>query len=244
MAANESWTSSSLVVRMRQSHRTTHRGGRRWLSKEQIAAKYGSEEVAKEITKHKESDEVLRASDTKPHPDRPGKLLYLCWDEEYVAEERDEVLEQLFEQRDDDNDRDHKKASRKVKKRKQSSSSNSRSSSSQSCASSSSSSKSSGKTRKTGKTAKKAKKDKKHKFDGKDGKDKGSKKEKKLSPDQMEARLKKRKEKETKEKEKKDKAAKEKVKRDLRNEAKKALRPHQIKLHTIMRLSILSYLVL
>ena len=227
MAASESWTSSALVVRMKQSHKTTHHGGRRWLSKEQIAAKYGSMEVANEITEHKEKDDALKASDTKPHPDRPGKLLYLCWDEEYVAEERDEVLEQLFEQRDDDNDRDRKKASRKVKKRKPSSSSNSRSSSSKSSASSSSSSKSSGRTRKTGKTAKKAKKDKKRKSDGKDEKDKGKGKEKKLTPDQMEARLKKRKEKDAKDKEKKDKAAQEKAKRDLRNEAKKALRPHQ-----------------
>lgn len=74
------------------------------MSFEQIAMKYDSHEVATEICQTKENDPNLKQADTKAHPDRPGKLLYLVWDEEYVAEERDEVLEQLFEQRDDDQD--------------------------------------------------------------------------------------------------------------------------------------------
>ena len=236
VSANENWSSSSLIVRMKNSHRKSHKGGRRWLSFEQISMKYQSDEVAREITSTKEADPILRKTDTKQHPDRPGKLLYLCWDEEFVTEERDELVEQLFENRDDgsgdSSDDDHKKnktskkrQTEKTKKRKARSPSPApslSSSSSESSDSSSSASGKSGKTTKTkattkssGKTGKPAKKDKKQTG-------KKNKKEKKETPEQREKKLKKEREKELKDKERKEKAEQEKIKRGLRNEAKKA----------------------
>ncbi|CAK9008008.1 unnamed protein product [Durusdinium trenchii] len=109
VSASEKWSSSSLVISMKQRHQRRHKGGRRWLTKAQIAIKYNSKELAEEICHHKESDEYLRSTETKPFPDKPGLLLYLVWDEEYVSEERDEVLEQLYELRDDSEPRQSKK---------------------------------------------------------------------------------------------------------------------------------------
>ncbi len=229
---------------MKNSHKTSHRGGRRWLSKEQIAIKYQSTDVAEEICAAKEADQDLRSKDTKAHPDRPGKLLYLVWDEEYYTEERDELLEQLFEQRDEDEDesnhgkgrKDHKasktkkdksKKAKRTKKRKQSSTESSETSSEDTMSDSSSdtSSKSSVKTRKTKNASKGGSKKNKGKGDKKDKKDKKEKKDKKLTPEQQEAQLKKDKEKELKAKDKAEKAQEEKTKRDLRNSAKKVPKP-------------------
>lgn len=243
VSASEKWSSSSLVISMKQRHQRRHKGGRRWLTKAQIAIKYNSKELAEEICHHKESDEYLRSTETKPFPDKPGLLLYLVWDEEYVSEERDEVLEQLYELRDDSEPRQSKKDKKNESgksKRKRSSSSRSSGDSgscnddSSSSSQSSSSSKSSGKTKKTKKTSKSSKsknvkKDKKEKKSSKSKNGKNNKgdsdddkKKKKLTPAQLEKKLKSDKEKAAKAKDREEKQQQEKEKQEQRNEAKKA----------------------
>ena len=47
-------------------------GARVWLTRGQIAAKYGDQQVADEICDAKLLDDSLKDSHTKPHPDAPN----------------------------------------------------------------------------------------------------------------------------------------------------------------------------
>ena len=182
-AASEDWTKSSLLVQMRQSTSTKKRGGRRWLTEGQIAQKYNSAEIAREIVKSKENCEFMKKSQIRAHedlPDRQDLRLFLVWDESWEATETDLVVETLFKQRESSG-----KGSKKEKKdrrRKRSTSSSDSSSDSSSCGSDSSSS--------SAKKSKRKKRDKSNK--GKDKKDKDKKKQKALKEAEKERKQKER----------------------------------------------------
>lgn len=154
--ANENWKSSSFLVRIRTKHSAKKKGGRRWMTQEQLATKYNCSFTAQEIVTAKESDPVLSKTQIRPHPELPNRKdlrLFLCWDESVETDEHDVVVESMFSQFEDDGDRKPKRA-KKTKGGTESSQSSDESSDSESSASS-------GKTRKTKK--KTSKKDKKAK---------------------------------------------------------------------------------
>eukprot|EP00435_Cladocopium_sp_Y103_P034615 s1799_g9.t1 len=156
--AGEDWRTSSFLVRIRTKHSAKKRGGRRWMTQEQLATKYNCSQTAQEIVNAKESDPVLKKTQIRPHPELPNRAdlrLYLCWDESVESDEQDTVVESLFSMFEDDGGRDSKRA-KKSKAATESSESSNESSDTESSASS-------GKTRKTKTKKKTSKKDKKAK---------------------------------------------------------------------------------
>ena len=155
--ANENWKSSSFLVRIRTKHSAKKKGGRRWMTQEQLATKYNCAFTAQEIVSAKENDPVLSKTQIRPHPELPNRKdlrLFLCWDESVETDEHDTVVESMFSQFEDDGGRKPKRT-KKTKDGTESSQSSDDGSDSES-------SSSSGKTRKT-KKKKTSKKDKKAK---------------------------------------------------------------------------------
>lgn len=222
------WKDSQLLERMRSRKSTSVHGARVWMTRAQVALKYGSQEVADEICNGKLNDPETKESHTKPHPDAPNSevlRLYLVWDSEGISESEDRVVEQLFEACDADSDSessssgDKKKSKRNKKttgKKGKVSTKDSRKKKKKKCSSSdsesvktaSSESSSSSEEKRKGKKGKKAKKSKKDK--------KGDKKE---TEKQREARL----EKERKKAEKEQERNARKEKNQLLSKCKKAL---------------------
>lgn len=98
-ASKEVWKNSEIVLQMRSRHTNKVRGARRWITEREIATKYQSAEIAAEIVHRKLSDEQLRRTQVRDHPDLPGRddmRQYLVWDESVESEEHDEVVESLF----------------------------------------------------------------------------------------------------------------------------------------------------
>ena len=124
-SAEEQWSRSQFVLRMRNSVSSKHRGARRWMPKQDIVKRYG-EDVACQIISEKQKPELENVQ-WKRHPDLPDLkelFLFKCWDEEVEAEERDEVIESLFEGFDTDKKKRKKsKGGEKVEKRMKTSSS-------------------------------------------------------------------------------------------------------------------------
>ena len=206
--SNEDWHQSSFLVRLRTTHSSKVKGGRRWLTEQAIADKYKSADIAKEIVAAKLSCDVMRKSCVRPHPDmrhRADLQLYLCWDESFESEEVDTVVDSLFQQ---------KSSSKDKKRKKRSSSSASSKSSSSSGTESSSSSDSSAKKNKKKKKAKKnkTKKEKTEKADKAEKAEKDSKKEQRDAAKKAEQEKKK----EQKEAEKEQKRQDNERKKELR----------------------------
>ena len=103
---SERWESSSFVLRMREKTTEKQKGGRRWMTKADIIAKYRpgrteeeATQIAEEIVMNKEATPDAQ----KPHPDaplNPTMRLYLVWDESYESTEVDTVVESLFRQKE------------------------------------------------------------------------------------------------------------------------------------------------
>ena len=113
--ANENWKSSSFLVRIRTKHSAKKKGGRRWMTQEQLATKYNCSFTAQEIVTAKESDPVLSKTQIRPHPELPNRKdlrLFLCWDESVETDEHDVVVESMFSQFEDDGDRKPKRQRR------------------------------------------------------------------------------------------------------------------------------------
>lgn len=66
------WKDSQLLERMRSRKSTSVHGARVWMTRAQVALKYGSQEVADEICNGKLNDPETKESHTKPHPDAPN----------------------------------------------------------------------------------------------------------------------------------------------------------------------------
>ena len=75
------WKNSKLYEKMTARKSVRTKGARVWLTRQQLATKYGDPEVAREICDSKLSDPEIKDSHTKPHPDAPhseaGKSLIL-----------------------------------------------------------------------------------------------------------------------------------------------------------------------
>ena len=65
------WKDSQLLERMRARKSTSVHGARVWMTRAQVAQKYGSQEVADEICNGKLNDPETKETHTKPHPDAP-----------------------------------------------------------------------------------------------------------------------------------------------------------------------------
>ncbi|CAK9034035.1 Uncharacterized protein SCF082_LOCUS20718 [Durusdinium trenchii] len=130
------WTESTFYIRA--TERSTHstRGARVWLTRDQIAEKYKSREIANMICDQKLSDPEAFRTQTKLHPDcdKEEMRLFLVWDSETISEQTDSVVESLFEAIDggsssesgDGGGKKRKKSSKKKSKKDSSSSSSSR----------------------------------------------------------------------------------------------------------------------
>lgn len=184
------WSESEMFLQMRQKRKNRSYGSRRWMCLAELAAKFGSQETARQIVAAKENDSEACKNQIRPNPDlhgvdTPETRQYLVWDREGTEESVDHVTETLFRAADrDDADNDPPrgrsktrskkkntakagKAKDKKKKKKASrSTSTSSSASSKSASSSSKISSSDGEAKKKrdkGKKVKKAKGDKKRK---------------------------------------------------------------------------------
>lgn len=68
-ACSGRWKDSKLVETIRARKSTSVHGSRVWMTRSQIAAKYGSQTVADEICDNKLADENTKETQTKEHPD-------------------------------------------------------------------------------------------------------------------------------------------------------------------------------
>ena len=65
------WRKSALYLKMTSRKSSSSFGSRRWLTRNQLIAKYGDESMADSICDGKLGDEELKRTHTKPHPDAP-----------------------------------------------------------------------------------------------------------------------------------------------------------------------------
>lgn len=72
IACEGAWASSEFYFQCKKKSKLRHRGGRAWLTKSEIAKKYGSEAVAEAIIAAKEADPEARVSHIRTHPDMHG----------------------------------------------------------------------------------------------------------------------------------------------------------------------------
>eukprot|EP00438_Fugacium_kawagutii_P035946 Skav208479 [mRNA] locus=scaffold2430:18497:18928:+ [translate_table: standard] len=92
----EKW--GQLVVQARSSVKGSKTGARRWMTRDEMVKKYGSENIAHELIETKLTDPELRATQIRPHPevpDREDMRQYLVWDESFETDVEDTVVEQM-----------------------------------------------------------------------------------------------------------------------------------------------------
>lgn len=249
--SNESWKKSNLILQMTTRESRKVRGGRRWLTEREISAKYNSPEIASDIIKAKLENEVLRQTSVRCHPDLPDKPemnQYLIWDFGVETDERDEILESLFNMEDGSDsegeaeDSSNKKNAKKNKKKsktdgKSKKKKKRRSSFSSSSAPSSLKSTSSSESTKKKRKNEKKKKNKKHGKNKKSSEDdsgseasvpkltdaqkRKAEREQAKKDEQERKRLAKEEEKERKDKEKEEKKEKERQEKEAKREAEK-----------------------
>lgn len=65
------WTKSSFYESIKSENRTRRQGSRRWMTRQQVRAKYGDNAVADLICDSKLKDEQTKNEQTKPHWDCP-----------------------------------------------------------------------------------------------------------------------------------------------------------------------------
>eukprot|EP00435_Cladocopium_sp_Y103_P067635 s30_g30.t1 len=107
LACNGQWKASEFYYQVCQKKRSRKHGCRKWLTRSEIGAKYGSLSTADSIISQKMADaEICREQETRQ---------YLVWDQDGEEETEDVVTAQLFEaaDRDDDDDGGKKKAKKK-----------------------------------------------------------------------------------------------------------------------------------
>ena len=66
------WRKSALYLKMSSRKSSSSFGSRRWLTRNQLVAKYNDASLADSICDGKLGDEELKRTHTKPHPDCPG----------------------------------------------------------------------------------------------------------------------------------------------------------------------------
>ena len=65
------WRKSALFLKMTSRSSSSSFGSRRWLTRNQLVAKYNDQSMADAICNGKLGDEELKNTHTKPHPDAP-----------------------------------------------------------------------------------------------------------------------------------------------------------------------------
>lgn len=87
LSSGEDWRTSQYIVQLQRTERRETMGARRWMTREQISAKYESDEVADQIILEKTNNPAMK-NQMKPHPDVPNnaaaeqhmvKLVYGVW---------------------------------------------------------------------------------------------------------------------------------------------------------------------
>ena len=92
------WRKSQLYINCQYTSRSKRKAVRKWLTKQEVIAKFG-EESGLAIIERKLNDPELKARETRPHPENPedeNLFQFLVLDlDEYVEEEED-VMQQLY----------------------------------------------------------------------------------------------------------------------------------------------------
>ena len=68
LTSQENWGSSRLLMRLRSSNKSSHRGVRRWYFKREMVEKWGAE-IAAAMIEDKEQDDERRETEIRTHPD-------------------------------------------------------------------------------------------------------------------------------------------------------------------------------
>ena len=71
LSCGENWQKSTWCISLTTTSTSSRRGARRWMTFQQISAKYSSDEIAQEIVDQKMTDDF--EEHRKPHPDLPHR---------------------------------------------------------------------------------------------------------------------------------------------------------------------------
>ncbi|CAK9038658.1 Uncharacterized protein SCF082_LOCUS22708 [Durusdinium trenchii] len=114
------WKESSFVKELRVTNRSRKKGARKWMTKQELIQKFGSERLAMRIIEAKQNDPVLAKSQIRCHPDCPDEpelVQYLVWDMDAEEDTEDIVTNNLFQAVDDDGNKGGKEKKSKSKKK-------------------------------------------------------------------------------------------------------------------------------
>ncbi|CAE7650278.1 unnamed protein product [Symbiodinium sp. CCMP2592] len=95
------WRNSLVYKSIKSITRNGRRGIRRWITKRQMLTVFDSAEVVDSIIARKETDDYLRSTEVREHPDCPGLMQYLVLVEEEVTDEDMDEIEDMFRMEDD-----------------------------------------------------------------------------------------------------------------------------------------------
>ncbi|OLP87280.1 hypothetical protein AK812_SmicGene31512 [Symbiodinium microadriaticum] len=116
------WKTSSIYLNLKNVKSTKRTGVRVWMTRAEVIAKFG-EEATDAIILRKQSDEKLKATEIRRHPELPESdelVQYLILDTSKFVEEEEEIMEQLYQAADIDSasssSTDSSSASKKPKK--------------------------------------------------------------------------------------------------------------------------------
>ncbi|CAE7853709.1 unnamed protein product [Symbiodinium necroappetens] len=94
------WTKSMILKTIKSITRNGRRGIRRWQTRSQLINHFGDTKIVDSIIARKETDEHLRKTEMRKHPDCPGLVQYLVlMDEEVTDEDVDEITD-MFRAKD------------------------------------------------------------------------------------------------------------------------------------------------
>ena len=71
------WEKSKFIESIRDRHRNTRRGTRKWLTKFEVHTKFG-EQIGDQIMARKLSDDELKEKEVRAHPELPENQAWCC----------------------------------------------------------------------------------------------------------------------------------------------------------------------
>ncbi|CAE7469344.1 unnamed protein product [Symbiodinium sp. CCMP2592] len=94
LAVSGNWRNSMVYKTIKSTSRTGRRGIRRWLTRSQLENHFGDKAIVDAMVLRKETDEYLKQTEIREHPDCPGLIQYLVLvDEEHTDEDQDEIID-------------------------------------------------------------------------------------------------------------------------------------------------------
>ncbi|CAE7879827.1 unnamed protein product [Symbiodinium microadriaticum] len=90
------WRNSMVYKSIKSTTKNGRRGIRRWLTRRQLLATFDTKEIVDSIIARKETDEYLRSTEVREHPDCPGLVQYLVLVEEEVTDEDMDEITDMF----------------------------------------------------------------------------------------------------------------------------------------------------